>query len=76
MEMAKAIGGYIVQMSNTNWVQELAQLLKGSFPSYKNIFHGISDLKFQEIVTEKMKHIDLRKFISTLEVDQELEEAE
>jgi hypothetical protein len=57
----------------TNWVQALAALLKECFPAYKNKFHNVSDIEFQNLVNEEMKHIDLRKFIGDFEEEKEPE---
>lgn len=63
--MAKAIGGYIIQMSGTYWVHELAQTIKNAFPFYRNPLLSMTKEQSLEYLRTVMPKIDLSKFLST-----------
>lgn len=62
--MAKAIGGYIIQMSGTYWVHELAQTIKKAFPFYKNPLLSMSKEQSLEYLRKEMSNIDLSQFLT------------
>lgn len=63
--MAKAIGGYIIQMSGTYWVYELAHTIKRVFPFYNNPLLSMSKEQSLIYLREEMPKIDLSKFLYT-----------
>lgn len=65
--MAKAIGGYIIQMSGTYWVYELAETIKKAFPFYKNPLLNLTKEQSLEYLRSEMPKIDLSQFLSTPE---------
>ena len=62
--MAKAIGGYIIQMSGTYWVHELALTIKKSFDFYKNPLLSMSKENSLEYLKNEMSNIDLSQFLT------------
>lgn len=63
--MAKAIGGYIIQMSGTYWVHELAQTIKKAFPFYKNPLLTMTKEESLKYLKKVMPSINLSQFLST-----------
>ncbi|MBQ8889685.1 MAG: CfrBI family restriction endonuclease [Bacteroidaceae bacterium] len=64
--MARNIGGYIVQMSGTYWVYELASIIKKEFPFYN---HPILSLKKEQSLAylgKAMQKVDLSLFLSAI----------
>lgn len=61
-EQAKEIDGTIIQMSMSYWVKELAQVMKIKL-KYEHEITEMDDDKALEYVSEKMKSMDLSKFL-------------
>jgi hypothetical protein len=62
-EMAKQIDGLIIQMSNPNWVHEVASALKDTYGYH----HEILDIKGSDLpqyINDKMHNVDLSQFIN------------
>lgn len=67
-DMANNIGGYIIQMSGTYWVHELAQTIKKAFPFYRNPLLRMTKEKSLVYLKNQMQNIDLSQFLSTPEI--------
>ena len=65
--MAKEIGGYIIQMSGTYWVYELAKTIKENFPFYDNPLLHLPKENSLEYLKKEMPYIDLSQFLNTPE---------
>lgn len=61
---ARNIGGYIIQMSGTYWVHELAETIKQAFPFYKNPLLQMTKEQSLEYLKGMMPKIDLSQFLS------------
>lgn len=64
-EMAKEIGGYIIQMSGTYWVYELAKTIHSIYPFYNNPILSMTKEESLDYLKEKMKGINLADFLTT-----------
>lgn len=64
-EMAKNIGGHIIQMSGTYWVHKLAATIKETYPFYDNPLLHMTKEKSIKYLKEKIKEIDLSVFLKT-----------
>lgn len=64
-EMAKNIGGHIIQMSGTYWVHKLAATIKEAFPFYDNPLLHITKEQSLDYLKERIKTIDLSAFLSS-----------
>nr|WP_245523754.1 CfrBI family restriction endonuclease [Treponema brennaborense] len=62
VDMAKNIDGTIIQMSMSNWVKEVATVLKQK-TNYKAEILSLSDDDCKEYIEKKLKNIDLHLFI-------------
>ena len=63
-EMAKNIGGHIIQMSGTYWVHKLAKTIKEAFPFYDNPLLHLTKEQSLDYLKERIKTIDLSIFLS------------
>lgn len=63
-DMARVIGGYIIQMSGTYWVHKLANTIKEVFPFYRNPLINMTKEKSLDYLKKEMPKIDLSKFLS------------
>ena len=61
-EMAKLIDGRIVQMSMSQWITEICEILRDTI-GFKHPLLKMSDEKSLAYVKKEIKKIDLRKFI-------------
>ncbi len=66
-DMAKNIGGFIIQMSGTYWVHELAETIKKAFPFYQNPLLSMSKEQSLAYLKKMMPEINLSQFLSTPE---------
>lgn len=62
VDMAKNIDGTIIQMSMSNWVKEVATVLKQK-ANYKSEILSLSDDECKEYIEKKLNSIDLHLFI-------------
>lgn len=69
LEMAKAIGGHIIQMSGTYWVYSLAKTIREIYKFYDNPILHLSKEKSLEYLKKVMPKIDLSQFLSTPEAE-------
>lgn len=61
-ELAKRIDGSIIQMSMSNWVYELANILKSHF-DYDSDFINVDEETCLMLIEERVKRLDLKQFI-------------
>lgn len=66
-DMARNIGGYIIQMSGTYWVHELAETIKESFPFYQNPLLNMTKEQSLSYLKQVMPNINLSQFLTTPE---------
>lgn len=63
IEMAKQINGYLVQMSGTHWVKEVACIIRENFNFYNNEILKIKPNKTTKWIKENIRNINLEQFI-------------
>ena len=69
-EMARNIGGYIVQMSGTYWVYQLVHILKDIFPFYKHPMLKMSQEQSIKYLQKNVPLVDLSQFLSAVELQE------
>lgn len=69
-EMARNIGGYIVQMSGTYWVYQLVHILNDIFPFYKHPMLKMTQEESINYLQRNVPQIDLSKFLSVVELQE------
>lgn len=62
VQMAKEIDGHIIQMSMSNWVIELSNILYEEL-HYKSSIFNKSEAEVFTLISEKLKDIDLKQFL-------------
>lgn len=61
-DLAKRVGGDIVQMSYSLWIKEIAELLDRDL-DYSHPILGMSESELNQYIKEKISQIDITKFI-------------
>lgn len=64
VDMAKNINGKIVQMSMSNWVKEISEIIYDEYKFKTDIF-GLSDLEIHTHIKNCLKNIDLKQILRT-----------
>ncbi len=62
--MAKTIGGYIIQMSGTYWIYELAHTIKNAFSFYQNPLLSMTKEESLDYLRNRISEINLSQFLS------------
>lgn len=62
--MARAIGGYIIQMSGTYWVYELAKTIKSIYPFYNNPILSLTKEQSLDYLKKEMPKVNLAQFLT------------
>lgn len=79
-DLAKEIGGEVVQMSGSYWVREVAKIIKNTMGDYNHPILELTDEKMEEYFTQELPKIDVLKFLEAakddVEEDNDIEEDE
>lgn len=74
-ELAKDIGGDIVQMSGSYWVKQVATLIKNTLEGYDHPILKLSDSEIEDFLIQELNKIDVLKFLEAA-ADDEADEAD
>ena len=64
MNIARRISAYVIQMSGTYWVYELAKTLKGEFEFYDHPLLNMTQHESIKYIKENIKTIDMSLFVN------------
>jgi hypothetical protein len=67
-ELARKVGGRIVQMSASYWPQEVARLLHERF-SFEHELIDMEQNRIEDYLRERLEHVPLESFISSIPIE-------
>lgn len=67
LNIARRNGAYLIQMSGTYWVYELAQTLKQEFEFYDHPLLSMTKEESIQYIKERVPSIDMAKFVSGMD---------